>query len=92
MPAIDFLNHLLSFVAPAVFVGVLLAGGTRWVWRKRAHLLPWYHMACVNALLGILVLLLGLVLTGQDGRMGTYAALVLVQGTCQWLMSLGWKR
>ncbi len=54
--------------------------------------LPWYHMASVNALLGILVLALGVVLLGQDGRMGTYAVLVLAMGTCQWLMSGGWRR
>lgn len=92
MPALDFLIHLLSFVAPAFFLGVVLSLGARLVWRKRAHLLPWYHMASVNALLGVLVLVIGLVLTGQDGRMGTYAALVVVLGTCQWLMSSGWQR
>ena len=92
MPALDFLIHLLSFVAPAFFLAVVLSLGARLAWRKRAHLLPWYHMACVNALLGILVLAIGLVLTGQDGRMGTYAALVVVLGTCQWLMSSGWQR
>lgn len=92
MPFLDFFNHLLGFVAPAVFLAVALAAGARLVWRKKAHLLPWYHMASVNALLGILVLALGLVLTGQDGRMGTYACLVLAMATCQWLLSGGWRR
>ncbi|MDO4591682.1 MAG: hypothetical protein Q4B46_02565 [Comamonadaceae bacterium] len=92
MPALDFVIHLLSFMAPAVFVGVTLAVGARWVWRRKTHLLPWYQMASVNALLGILVLALGLVLGGQDGRMATYALLVLAVGTCQWLMSSGWQR
>lgn len=91
MPILDFLNHLLSFVAPAGCLALLLAGGARLVWRKKTHLLPWYHMASINFLLGILVLALGLVLTGQDGRMGTYAALVLGMSTCQWLMSGGWR-
>lgn len=89
MSALDFLIHLCSFVAPAVFLAVVLAVGARWVWRKKAHLLPWYHMASVNALLGVLVLALGVVLMGQDGRMATYAVLVLAMGTCQWLMSHG---
>ena len=91
MPILDFLNHLLNFAAPAGFLALLLAGGARLVWRKNAHLLPWYHMASVNFLLGILVMALGLVLTGQDGRMGTYAVLVLALSTCQWLMSQGWR-
>lgn len=87
MPMLDFLIHLLSFVAPAFFLALVLAAGARLVWRKRTHLLPWYHMASVNAMLGILILALGVVLTGQDGRMGTYACLVLAMATCQWLMS-----
>lgn len=92
MPVIDFLIHVLSFVAPAVFMGVALALGARAVWRKKAHLLPWYLMASVNVLLGVLVLGLGLVLGGQDGRMSTYAVLVLALASCQWLMSHGWQR
>lgn len=92
MPTIDFLNHLLGFIAPALFVGVVLAAGARVVWRKRAHLLPWYQMAAVNTLLGIVVLALGLVLGGQDGRMATYAMLVVALASCQWLMSGGWQR
>ena len=91
MPALDFLNHLLSFVAPAVFVALLLAVGARIGWSKKAHLLPWYSMAGLNAVLGTLVLALGLVLTGQDARMGTYVALVLAMGSCQWLLSEGWR-
>ena len=91
MSALDFLNHLLNLVAPAVFVAVVLAVGARWMWRKKAHLLPWYWMASVNALLGVLVLALGVVLLGQDGRMATYATLVVALGSCQWLMSGGWR-
>lgn len=91
MSALDFLIHLSSFVAPAVFLALVLAAGARLVGRQGAHVLPWYHMASVNALLGILVLALGVVLLGQDGRMGTYAVLVLAMGTCQWLMSGGWR-
>ena len=92
MSVLDFLIHVLSFVAPAVFVAVALAAGARLAWRKKEHLLPWYGMAGVNALLGIVVLAMGLVLTGQDGRMATYAALVLALGSCQWLMSGGWRK
>lgn len=92
MPFLDFFNHLLGLVAPAIFLALVLAGGARLVWRKQTHMLPWYHMASVNALLGVLVLALGLVLGGQDGRTGTYACLVLAMASCQWLMSDGWRR
>lgn len=92
MPTLNFLNHLLSFIAPAVFLAVVLAAGARWAWPAKQHLLPWYHMACVNALLGMVLLALGLVLTGQDGRVGTYALLAVCMGSCQWLMSNGWRK
>ena len=91
MSIFEFLNHLVGLVVPAVFVAVFLALGARWVWRKKTHLLPWYQMAVVNMLLGVVVLALGLVLTGQDGRMGTYAALVVALSSSQWLMSGGWR-
>ena len=35
---------------------------------------------------GVLVLLGGLILFGRDGKMFTYAALVLAQGTLAWWM------
>ncbi|MBQ0133086.1 MAG: hypothetical protein KBT18_13225, partial [Comamonas sp.] len=62
MPLLDFLCHLLNFAAPALFLSVALAAGARLVGRQKAHWLPWYHMASVNALLGLVVLALGVVL------------------------------
>ena len=67
MSALDFLIHLLSFVAPAVFVAAVLAAGARLVWRKKEHLLPWYWMAGINALLGIVVLPWGWCSAGRTG-------------------------
>ena len=91
MSIFEFLNHLVGLFMPAVSVSVVLALGARCVWREKTHLLPWYQMAAVNIVLGVVVLALGLVLTGQDGRMGTYAALVLALSSSQWLMSGGWR-
>ena len=92
MPTLNFLNHLLSFIAPALFLALVLAVVARLVWPAKAHVVPWYHMACINALLGVLLLALGLVLTGQDGRISTYAVLAIVMASCQWLMSGGWHK
>jgi hypothetical protein len=38
------------------------------------------------------VLAAGLALHGNDGKMSTYMALVLVAATGEWLMQRGWKR
>lgn len=72
-----FLAHLLGFVAPAIGLAILLTLVLRWgrgqaSWRRE---LGWLVGA------GVLVLLVGLGVFGRDGKMLTYAALVLVQGT-----------
>jgi hypothetical protein len=41
---------------------------------------------------GLLVLLVGLWLHGQDGKMSTYMALVLVAATLEWVMHRGWAK
>ena len=92
MPAFDFFNHLLNFVAPACVVALILALAVRCSGRAQHALLPWGSMLAINALLGTLVLALGTVWTGQDGRVGTYALLVLSMGTCQWWLAGGWRR
>jgi hypothetical protein len=38
------------------------------------------------------VLLGGLVLFDNDGKMATYAALVLVSATLEWIWQRGWQR
>ena len=92
MNVLQFLFHVLNFVAPAVCVGVLLAGGTALCWRKAQHLLPWYTVVGIHSVLGVLVLALGVVLLGHDGRMATYAVMVVSMATCQWLVGQGWRR
>jgi hypothetical protein len=39
----------------------------------------------------VLLLAAGLVLFGNDGKMATYAAMVLVSAVCQWVLWRGWK-
>jgi len=46
----------------------------------------------VQAAVGAAVLLAGLWVFGRDGKMLTYAALVLAGASCQWLLQRGWRR
>ena len=49
--------------------------------------------ADVKIFFGLVAFLLaGLVVFGRDGTMTTYAALVAVCGTVQWLAMRGWRR
>jgi hypothetical protein len=42
-------------------------------------------------IVNVLVLAAGLVLFGNDGKMATYAAMVLASAVCQWVLWRGWK-
>lgn len=86
MTFLALLGHLANFVAPALVVAAVLwasqrmkktAGTARWR--------PWTQWSLLAGA-GVLVLLAGLLVFGRDGKMVTYAALVLVQGSLVWWM------
>ena len=84
------LGHLLNFFDPALVMALLLWGllcvghrstrGGRWG--------PRNELLSLMAL-GAMVLLAGLVYFGRDGKMLTYAALVLAQGSLAWWVRRG---
>jgi len=72
--------HLGGFVAPAVLVAIMLWPGVAFHRRAPGR---WAALSWL-ALAGVLVLLAGLAWFGRDGRMATYAAMVVVQGSLVW--------
>lgn len=92
MSAPAFLNHVLNFMAPALFVSLLLGLGARLIVRRQPSAPALWRQVGLNFLAGLLVLSAGLVLFGRDGKMATYAALVFVCGTTQWWLAGGFKR
>jgi TRAP-type C4-dicarboxylate transport system permease small subunit len=91
MNPLDLLDHLLNFVAPAFAVGFLCAILGRIAMRRVGSSLAWWAQGAVNFLVGVAVLAMGLVVFGHDGKMATYAGLVVACGTSQWLVSGGWR-
>lgn len=85
----DLLNHLLNFVAPALFVGALVAFAAPSLSKKWVSTRSRFRQAVINAGAAIAVLLAGLVFFGHDGKMATYGALVLAVASCQWWASRG---
>jgi hypothetical protein len=78
MTFFGFFFHLLGFAAPA-----LVVAGVLWMALRRGRVRAGWSSARqyrALALLGLVVLAAGWVLTGADGSMATYAALVLGQG------------
>ena len=92
MGPLDLLDHLLNFVAPAAVLALLLAGAGRFVARPSGRLPRWWVLALVHFGVGCVVLLGGLVFFGRDGKMATYAVLVLAVATSHWLAIRAWRR
>lgn len=79
----DLIWHLTGFVAPALFVGAGVALLSALIWRRGWGLKSLARQAALNVASGLGALMLGLALTGQDGRMLSYGALVLAVATSQ---------
>ncbi|WP_295638900.1 hypothetical protein [uncultured Methylibium sp.] len=85
MTALDALIHLLNFALPALLLGSIAALLAKLVWLRALggvsvlRLAGWASGAALLALVG------GLILTGRDGAMATYGAMVVACAA-----ALGW--
>jgi len=95
MTALNLINQLLNFMAPAAFVTlvvVLLVRVFPGLFKsKRPVALSLWGQTAIIFVASFLVLVAGLVIFGRDGKMATYAALAVGAATCQWMLLRGWK-
>jgi hypothetical protein len=91
MGPLHFLSHALNFVAPALFIALLLPTANRWVLRQAPLRPVWWVQVTMHFLVGSAVLLGGLIFFGSDGKMLSYLALVLACATSQWALG-GWRK
>lgn len=88
MGILDGLWHLLNFLAAPVGLGLIATVLARLVWRRRLAALAWRAvLQCVISACA-LAQLIGLVLSGHDGRMSTYALMVLACALALWWCAL----
>jgi hypothetical protein len=80
------LNHLLNFAAPAFALAVVMPVFARISTRGKASSRGFALQSGVNFMACVAVLVAGLWLGGRDGKMLTYAAMVVACATTQWLM------
>lgn len=92
MPLLDLLIHALNFAAPAAFLAVLMPLLAKLIMRRQQALLAGWAQVMVNFAVCLAVLLAGLMFFGRDGKLATYAALVICAATSQWVMRRGWRR
>lgn len=85
MTALDALIHMLNFLLPAALLGGIAAALAKLAWRRGLKGTPWLRLAGWASGAAALALTGGLLLTGRDGAMATYGAMVLA---CA--VALGW--
>jgi len=91
MDWLDVFWHLLHWTAPAWAVAAWVSVTGPWV-AKRAVGQGLFRRIFLNGLVGMAALAAGLWLWGNDGKMGTYAALVVACASSQWLLMRAWRR
>ena len=88
MGLLDALDHLLNFFGPALGMALLVPTLARVVWFKALRSVGWPRQVGWAAGVNALVWLGGLLLTGRDGAMLSYAALVAASALTVWWTGL----
>jgi len=86
---IDALWHLLNFFAPAVGVGLLAAAFAKVLWRSELKSVGWIRLSLWATLVSAAALVAGLIVFGHDGKMATYAAMVVACALTLWWVGFG---
>jgi hypothetical protein len=89
MGPLDALWHLGNLFVVAAMTGVLSAAGVKLLWRRELAAVSWRTLMAYAAAGSGLVVVLGLLLTGRDGRMATYGAMVLFNALTLWWRGFG---
>jgi hypothetical protein len=90
MGPLDALIHIGNFFLSALGVGLISAFLVKRLWRQDLAGVAFSRLAVWAVSAGALVLIGGLVITGRDGRMVTYGAMVIACALA--LLWAGWKR
>ena len=95
MTAYLLLDHILNFIAPAAIVALMLVLAARifnqFLASNRSFVQSiWAQLATVF-IVNVFVFVAGLVFFSNDGKMATYAAMVVTAALSQWVMFRGWK-
>jgi Flp pilus assembly protein TadB len=84
MGPVDAFWHLSNLFGPALGMALLAPSLAKLLWRQELRGVRWRGLALWTLGACALVVLAGLLLTGRDGRMATYAALVFAAALVLW--------
>jgi hypothetical protein len=81
---LDLVWHLGGFFAPAVGTGLIAATLAKLIWRRALGGVTWRRLVLAAVPSSAVVLMVGILLGGRDGRMSTYAAMVVACAVALW--------
>jgi uncharacterized membrane protein YjjP (DUF1212 family) len=89
---VDALGHLINFMLPAAFVALIVTTAGHYLKKNSPFPHVWRVKFAINFIASLAVLVIGLILTGRDGKMFSYLAMALASATVQWIFSGGWRK
>ena len=84
----DAINHLLNFFLPVLCVGGLTVAGVKLLWRRELRTVSWRRLLAGAWGAGAVAWVASLWLTGHDGQVLGYAAMLVA--TSVGVMAAGW--
>ncbi len=90
MSPVDAFWHLANLFGPAFGLALIAPTLAKLLWRHDLRRVAWRGLALWTGAACAAVVLAGLVLLGRDGRMATYATMVLAATAVLWWR--GWVR
>ncbi len=91
MSFLALLNHVINFVAPAVWLALLMPLVGRVFMKKPPVVHTLLRQVAIQFVALAPVLLVGLLVFGRDAKMLTYLAMVLCSATTQWVLFKAWR-
>lgn len=85
MGPLDFFWHLFNLFAVALLFAGVATAGAKLIWRRALAAVAWRRLLLASGSAAAAVTMAGLVAFGRDGRMATYALMVLAVAA-----ALGW--
>jgi hypothetical protein len=81
---LDATWHLLNLFGPAAGLALIAPALAKLLWRKELGAVRWWRLIGAVFAACAVVTLAGLVIFGQDGKMTTYAAMVVACALALW--------
>ncbi len=91
MEPVALLNHGLNFVAPALWMALLMPVLSRIVLRNWRSARAFTAQIAIHLIVCVGALIVGLSIFGHDGKMLTYLVMVILSASTQWFLVKGWR-